>query len=159
MQGHKLEKIIVSTGVGRARQGNAQFDEKILPEIVKELGIIVGQRPALKGAKKSIAGFKSREGDIVGLMATLRGRRMEDFLSRFINIALPRVRDFRGIDTKNFDSRGNLTIGVKEHIVFPEINPESSKVNFGLEVTFVAGTKNKEEGVEFYRRLGLPIKK
>lgn len=159
MQSRKLEKIVVSIGIGKARQGNAQFDEKVLPEIVKELGLIVGERPAVRGAKKSIAGFKSREGDIVGLMATLRGKRMKDFLGRLTNIALPRVRDFRGIDLKNFDSRGNLTIGVKEHTVFPEINPESSKVNFGLEITFVAGTKNREEGIEFYRRLGLPIKK
>lgn len=159
MQSHKLEKIVVSVGVGKVRQGNAQFDEKVLPEIMKELSLIVGQRPAVRGAKKSIAGFKSREGEIIGITATLRGKRMEDFLSRLINIALPRVRDFRGIDLKNFDSCGNLTIGVKEHTVFPEINPESSKVNFGLEVTFVAGTKSSEEGVEFYRRLGLPIKK
>ncbi len=159
MQSHKLEKIVVSVGVGRVRQGNAQFDEKVLPEIMKELSLIVGQRPAVRGAKKSIAGFKSREGEIIGIMATLRGKRMEDFLSRLINIALPRVRDFRGIDLKNFDSCGNLTIGVKEHTVFPEINLESSKVNFGLEVTFVAGTKSSKEGVEFYRRLGLPIKK
>lgn len=159
MQSHKLEKIVVSVGVGKMRQNNAQFDEKVLPEIIKELGVMLGQKPSARGAKKSIAGFKTRQGDIVGITATLRGKRAEDFLSRLINVALPRVRDFHGIDTKNFDSRGNLTMGVKEHIVFPEINPEASKVNFGLEISLVAGTKNKEEGIEFCKKLGIPIKK
>jgi len=137
MQSHKLEKIVVSVGIGKMRGSNAQFDDKVLPEVMKELSLIFGQKPAFRKAKKSIAGFKSRQGDIVGIIATLRGRRMQDFLSRLINVTLPRVRDFRGIDVKNFDSRGNLTIGVKEHIVFPEINPESSKVNLGLEITLV----------------------
>ena len=141
------------------RQNNAQFDDKVLPEITKEFSSLVGQKPAVRGAKKSIASFKIRQGEVVGMVATLRGKRMKDFLSRLINIALPRVRDFRGIDTKNFDSRGNLTIGIKEHTVFPEINPEASKINFGLEVSLIAGTKNKGEGMEFYRKLGLPIKK
>ncbi len=159
MQSRKLEKIVVSVGVGKMRQNNAQFDDKVLPEIAKEFSSLVGQKPAVRGAKKSIASFKIRQGEVVGLVATLRGKRMEDFLSRFVNVALPRVRDFRGIDTKNFDSRGNLTIGVKEHTVFPEINPEASKVNFGLEVSLVAGTKDKKEGMELYRKLGLPIKK
>lgn len=159
MQSHKLEKIVVSVGVGKMRQNNAQFDDKVLPEITKEFGIIVGQKPAMRGAKKSIASFKVRQGEVVGIVATLRGKRMKDFLSRLVNIALPRVRDFRGIDTKNFDSSGNLTIGIKEHTVFPEINLEVSKVNFGLEISLVAGTKNKEDGMEFYRKLGLPIKK
>jgi large subunit ribosomal protein L5 len=151
MQGHQLEKIIVSIGVGKMRQNNAQFEEKVLPEVIKELGLIVGQRPASRKSKKSIAAFKVREGEVVGVVATLRGQKMEDFLSRLINVALPRVRDFRGISPNNFDSRGNLTIGIKEHTVFPEINPESSKVSFGLEVTFVAHTKNKEDGLAYYQ--------
>jgi len=159
MQSRKLEKIVVSVGVGKMRQNNAQFDDKILPEITKEFGSLVGQKPAVRGSKKSIASFKIRQGEVVGLVATLRGKRMVDFLSRLINVALPRVRDFHGIDTKNFDSRGNLTIGIKEHTVFPEINLEASKVNFGLEVSLVAGTKDEKEGMEFYRKLGLPIKK
>lgn len=159
MQGCKLEKIVVSVGMGKMRQSNAQFDSNILPEITKELGVIVGQRPGYRKAKKSIASFKSRQGDVVGLLATLRGQRMKDFLSRLINFVLPRVRDFRGIDLDNFDSRGNLTIGIKEYTVFPEINSEISKVNFGLEITLVAGTKNKDEGIAYYRKLCLPLKK
>src|SRR3989344_8027499 len=159
MQSHQLVKIVVSVGVGKMRQSNAQFDDKILPGLLDELALIVGQKPAPRKAKKSIAAFKSREGDTIGAMATLRGKRMHDFYNRFINVSLPRVRDFRGIDTKNFDDRGNLTIGIKEHTVFPEINPEASKINFGLEVSLIAGTKNKGEGMEFYRKLGLPIKK
>lgn len=159
MQSNKLEKIVVSLGVGKMRQANAQFDEKILPGIIEEIGLIVGQKPATRKVKKSIAAFKVREGDIVGIVSTLRGKKMNDFIKRLIDIALPRVRDFRGIELKNFDSRGNLTIGLKEHTVFPEINPETSKMNLGLEITLVAGTKNKEEGIKFYRELGLPIKK
>jgi len=159
MQSYKLEKIVVSVGVGKMRQSNAQFDNNVLPEITKELGAIVGQRPGYRKAKKSIASFKLRQGDTVGLLATLRGARMNDFLSRLINFVLPRVRDFRGIDLNNFDSRGNLTIGIKELTVFPEINPETSKVNFGIEITLVAGTKSKDEGIAYYRKLGLPLKK
>jgi len=159
MQSHQLKKIIVSVGVGKMRQNNAQFEEKVLPEVLKELGFIVGQKPAPRKSKKSIASFKVREGEVVGVVATLRGQKMKDFLTRLINVALPRVRDFRGLDLSNFDSRGNLTIGIKEHTVFPEINPETSKVSFGLEITFVAGTKNKEEGVTYFGSLGLPLKK
>ena len=159
MQSYQLAKIVVSVGVGKMRQSNAQFDDKTLPGILDELALIVGQKPAPRKAKKSIAAFKSREGDTIGAMVTLRGKRMQDFLSRFINVSLPRVRDFRGIDTKNFDDRGNLTIGIKEHTVFPEINPEVSKANFGVEVTFVAGTKTKAEGMEFFKKIGIPLKK
>jgi large subunit ribosomal protein L5 len=157
MQRNHLEKIVVSVGVGRMRQ-NQQFEEKILPSITEELGLITGQRAATRSAKKSIATFKLREGDIVGLTTTLRGKRMEDFLKRMINVSLARVRDFRGIDLKHFDKRGNLTVGFREHTVFPEINAETSKANFGLEVTLVANTKTKEEGIEFFRSLGLPLK-
>ncbi|MBI1838693.1 MAG: 50S ribosomal protein L5 [Candidatus Colwellbacteria bacterium] len=158
MQSNKLEKIVVSVGVGRMRN-NPQFEEKVLPEIVKELSLIIGQHPATRGAKKSIAAFKTREGDTVGLTATLRGKRMRDFLFRLTNIALPRVRDFRGVDTKSFDARGNLTMGIKEHTVFPEINPETSKFNFGMEITIVGKTKSKEEGIELSKTLGVPLKK
>lgn len=158
MQSYRLEKIIVSSGLGKMRQ-RPQFDEKILPEIVKDLSAIVGQRPSPRSARKSIATFKVREGDVVGVVATLRGKRMQDFLKKVIGIALPRVRDFRGIDLKQFDDHGNLTIGFKDQTVFPEIVPEATAVSFGLEVTFVANTKTKEEGVAFFRTLGLPLKK
>ncbi len=157
MQRNHLDKIVVSAGVGRLRQ-NPQFEEKILPAIVEELGLITGQRSAARPAKKSIATFKLRQGETVGLITTLRGKRMNDFLKRMVNISIPRVRDFRGIDLKNFDKRGNLTVGFREYTVFPEINAETSKVNFGLQVTLVTDTKTKEEGIEFFRSIGLPIK-
>jgi len=158
MQKHRLEKIVVSVGLGKLHQ-NPQFEEKILPAIVSEVASITGQRPAPRGAKKAIATFKTRTGDVIGITVTLRGQRMRDFLARLVNVALPRVRDFRGIDTKSVDGRGNLTIGIREHTVFPEINQEISRVNFGFEVTFVLNTKTREDGIKFYRELGLPLKK
>ncbi|MDE2096016.1 MAG: 50S ribosomal protein L5 [Patescibacteria group bacterium] len=158
MQKISLEKIVVSVGLGRART-SPQFEDKILPEISKDLELITGQKPSLRRAKKSIAGFKVREGDIVGLTVTLRGRRMNDFLAKLTEVVLPRIRDFRGLDLKNIDSSGNLTIGLKEHVIFPEINQDVSHVAFGLEVTLVSSSKSREEDEEFYRSLGIPFKK
>lgn len=155
----KIEKVVVNTGVGRMSQ-QAGFSDKILPELMKELALIVGQKPQPREAKRSIAGFKSREGQVVGLRVTLHGKRATDFLIRVIQIALPRVKDFRGIDQKNVDQNGNLNMGLREHIVFPEIQPEHSKVNFGLQITVVPrGIKNRETALEFYRALGVPFKK
>jgi len=130
-----------------------------LPSLIQDLSLITGQKPGICKAKKSISGFKIRAGQIVGLKITLRSRRMHDFLNRLIKIILPRLRDFRGINQKNIDPNGNLTIGFKEHLVFPEINPEISKVDFGLEISIVTNAKSREETIEFYRRLGLPLKK
>ena len=158
MRGHRLEKIVVATGVGKLR-ARPQFDENLLPEIIKELALITGQKPMTAKAKKSVAGFKVREGDIAGLKVTLRGQRMKDFLVRLIGFVLPRIRDFRGIDPKSIDASGNLTIPIREHIVFPEINPDEVKVDFGLEVTLVATTKSREEGLNFYKELGIPLKR
>jgi large subunit ribosomal protein L5 len=157
MQGHRLEKIVVATGVGRLRQ-RPRFEEDLLPEIVKELGLITGQKPKITKAKQSVAGFKVREGDIVGLKVTLRGKRMRDFLRRLIGFVLPRIRDFRGLDPKSIDSQGNLTIPIREHIVFPEINSDEVKIDFGLEITLVTSTKNPGEGLTVYQELGLPLK-
>lgn len=157
MQGHRLEKIVVATGVGRLRQ-RPRFEEDLLPEIVKELGLITGQKPKITKAKQSVAGFKVREGDIVGLKVTLRGKRMKDFLLRLIGFVLPRIRDFRGLDPKSIDAQGNLTIPIREHIVFPEINSDEVKVDFGLEVTLVTSTKNPGEALTVYQELGLPLK-
>ena len=154
----KLEKIVVNVGVGRLSQA-PNFSDKILPEIDKELALIAGQKPSPRGAKQSIAGFKIRAGNVVGLKVTLRGKRMRDFLSRLVNIALPRVRDFRGVDLKNVDKSGNLSIGFREHSVFPEINLETSRVNFGLEVTLVPKIRIREKAIEAYRQLGVPFKK
>ncbi len=158
MPSYHLVKIVLSVGVGKLRE-KASFKETVLPEVSNELAAITGQKPSERAAKQSIAGFKVREGDIVGLTVTLRGKKMKDFLDRFIHMTLPRVRDFRGITLKQFDPKGNLTIGLKEHNVFPEINQEQCKVNFGLEITLVTNTSTKEAGIEFLRGLGLPLQK
>lgn len=158
MQRPDLEKIVVATGVGKLRQ-NAQFDAAVLPEITRELAAITGQKPQTRPARKSIAGFKIREGNLVGLKVTLRGKRMRDFLSRTVHIALPRVRDFRGIDPDQIDRAGNLTIGFRDHTVFPEIAPEDSKFDFGLQITFVSGVKDKEKARALFEKLGIPFQK
>ena len=152
-----LEKIVVALGFGKMKQNNQQFEEKIMPEIIKEVSLMTGQRPIITKARQSIAGFKIRQGDPVGLMTTLRGRRMRDFFEKIVNVVLPRVRDFRGLPLKNIDKEGNLNIGFRDQIVFPEINPETSKVNFGLQVTVVLQKKNREEAIAFYRQKGVPL--
>ncbi len=158
MQSLSLEKIVISVGLGRART-SPQFEDKILPDIAKELQDITGQKASVRKAKKSIAGFKVREGDVVGLAVTLRGKRMRDFLTKLTGVVLPRMRDFRGLDLKNIDSSGNLTIGIREHVIFPEINQDTSRVAFGLEITLVSNAGKKEKGAEFYESLGIPFKK
>ncbi len=158
-KGVRLEKIVISVGIGKSRQLSSQFSEKILPEIKKELSLITGQIPTDAQAKKSIAGFKVREGEVVGLKITLRRKRMNDFLKRLINAVLPRVRDFKGIDLKSVDKNGGLNIGFKEQVVFPEINQEISKVNFGLQVTVVLNIGNRNKAIDFYKEIGIPFKK
>ncbi len=152
-----LQKIVVSSGLGKMRLQNAQFEDKVLPEIVKEFASIVGQTPAITRAKKSVAGFKVREGEAVGIVASLRGRRMNDFLTKLGSAVLPRVRDFKGISAKHIDRNGNISIGFKDQSVFPEINPEASKYNFGLEITLVSNIRDREEAIAFYREKGLPL--
>ncbi len=154
----QIEKIVVNAGLGRLSQ-QGQFEEKILPEVEKEFSTITGQKASTRPAKKSIAGFKIREGQVVGLKATLRQKRMEDFLIRLVTTALPRVKDFRGLDLKNVDESGNLNIGFKEQNVFPEIDMEKSKTSFGIQVTIVPRKKNREQAIDLYRRIGLPLKK
>lgn len=153
----KLEKIVVNVGVGRLRQ-QGQFEEKLLPEIIQEVSLITGQKPISRPAKKAIAGFKTRVGDIVGLKVTLRGKRMFDFFTRFVNVVLPRVKDFRGLDLKSLDASGNLSVGIEDQLVFPEIDADKTKVDFGLEVTLVPKIKNREKAIESYRALGVPLK-
>jgi len=148
----RITKVVVNCGVGRFRE------EKDREEIQKFLTLITGQKPAWCPAKKAIASFKTRRGLVVGYKVTLRGKRMWDFISRLINVALPRTRDFKGLEISSFDSRGNLTIGIKEHIVFPEMVGEDYRFLFGLEITIVTTAKKKEEGVELLRLLGFPIK-
>ncbi|MBI2515000.1 50S ribosomal protein L5 [Candidatus Wolfebacteria bacterium] len=153
-----IEKIVVNVGVGRLSQ-QPHFEEKILPEIMKQLSLITGQHPARTLAKKSIAGFKIRAGQIVGLKVSLRRGRMMDFLQRLIKMTIPRLRDFRGIELKSIDEDGNLNIGFKDYLVFPEVNPEEAKVDFGLEVSIVSEAKNRDEAITLYRTLGIPLKK
>lgn len=150
----KIEKVVINTGIGRiVKEG------KTVERIEKDLTMIVGQKPVFKKAKKSISGFKLREGTNVGLSVTLRGKRMYDFLDRLTGIALPRSRDFRGIEVNNFDKMGNLNFGIKESSIFPEVNYENIKDVFGLEVTVVTTAKNREKGIELLRQMGFPIKK
>lgn len=149
----KLEKVVINIGLGRTLK-----DEKFLEIAVRDLALIAGQKLKTTVAKKSIANFKTRQGMIIGASATLRGERMYDFVSRLINIALPRTRDFRGIDAKSIDKSGNLTIGIKEHIVFPEIKGEEVRNIFGFEITIVVKAKNKEDAKILYKVIGLPIK-
>ncbi len=149
----KLQKVVVNAGLGRGLK-----DEKFLEAALRDLGLITGQKPRVTLAKKSIANFKTREGVAIGAMVTLRGKRMYDFISRLINIALPRTRDFRGISAKSLDKNNNLTIGIKEHIVFPEVSGEEVKNIFGFEITLVVKAKNKDEAMALYKVMGFPIK-
>lgn len=155
----KTEKVVVNTSFGRLITGKTTDEQKKIQEgILGDLALICGQKPVLKRAKKSISGFKIRQGMPVGADVTLRRKKMYDFLERLIHLALPRSRDFRGIESKSFDEKGNLTIGIKEHTVFPEILPEKVKNIFGLEITVVTTAKNREEGMELLRLMGFPIK-
>ena len=155
----KIEKIVFNTGFGRLVIGKSGEEQKKIQEgIINDLTIICGQRAVLTYAKKAISGFKTRKGMPVGAKVTLRRRKMYDFLERLINIALPRSRDFRGIDPKSVDKEGNLTIAIREHIVFPEVSPEKAKNIFGLEITIVTNAKTREEGLGLLRLLGFPIK-
>lgn len=147
----KVTKVVVNVGVGRIR------DEKDHEEVKKFLALITGQKLSARKAKKAIASFKTRQGMIIGYMVTLRGARMYDFLSRLINVALPRTRDFRGIPVSAFDAKGNLTIGIREHIVFPEMIGEDYRFLFGLEVTVVTTARRREDGIELLRLMGFPI--
>ncbi len=156
---NSLEKIVVNTGIGRLATNSPNFEEKVLPNVIEEFKAITGQHPAVRRARISIAGFKMRAGTVVGLSTTLRGARMRDFLNRLNAIVLPRVRDFRGIRLKNIDGNGNISIGLREHTAFPEISPETSKADFGLQVTIVPKIKNRERVEELYRSLGMPLQK
>ncbi|HQB85230.1 MAG: 50S ribosomal protein L5 [Parcubacteria group bacterium ADurb.Bin247] len=159
-QAPKIEKVVVNVGFGREAISRGGDDlKKFISGIVEDLSLITGQKPSLRNSKKSIAGFKLRKGIPIGAKVTLRGQRMYDFLDRLVNVALPRSRDFRGLDTKHFDKDGNFSIGIKEHIIFPEVSAEKMKNIFGFEVTVRIKTNSKEEGIELLRLLGFPIKK
>ena len=152
MQTPRVLKVVISTGVGAGKDDKRR-------ELVKDrLARITGQAPSARPAKKSIATFKIREGDIVGYQVTLRGARGESFLQKLIHIVLPRFKDFRGISLSSIDEMGNISIGLKEHIVFPETADEDSKDIFGLAITIVTSAKNKKEAEAYLRHLGVPLR-
>ena len=154
----KIEKVVLNTGFGKEVGGKSgEEQKKIADSTVEDLSIISGQKAIKTFAKKAIASFKVREGMVLGAKVTLRGRKMFDFLDRFINLTLPRTRDFKGISLKSVDGRGNMTIAVKEHIAFPEVLPERAKKIFGLEITIVTNAKSKEKGLELFKLLGFPM--
>ncbi len=153
-----LEKIVVDAGIGRMSQ-LPNFEEKALVQVMRDLAAITGQKPELRRAKKSIAGFKIRENQIVGARITLRREKMVDFFERLITIVLPRVRDFRGINRTAIDSHGVLTVGIHDQFVFPEIEPEHSPVAFSLGASIVPKKKNEKHSWEEFTKLGVPMKK
>lgn len=150
----RIDKVVINVGVGKTLK-----DPKMLEAIIEDVKRIAGQSPVKTLAKKSISGFKIRENQVVGLMVTLRGRRMYDFLEKFVNVALPRVRDFRGLDPKKFDGNGNYNVGIKEQIVFPETTREHLEYVFGLEVNIRTSTDDDKKALELLRSLGFPFQK
>jgi large subunit ribosomal protein L5 len=149
----RLQKIVVNMGVGKALQ-----DKNRMPQAVEQLGQITGQRPQVTKAKVSVSGFRLREGNEIGCRVTLRGRRMFEFLDRLISIALPRIRDFRGVNPKSFDGNGNYSLGLSEQMVFPEIDPDKVTFTQGMDVTFVTSTNNDDEARELLRAFGMPFR-
>ena len=149
----KFEKVVINMGVGQGVQ-----NAKLVQEAANDLGIIAGQKPVIRRAKKSIANFKLREGMPIGTSVTLRRERMYEFLDRLIAVALPRVRDFRGIPSKSFDGRGNYSLGLNEHIIFPEINLDKTQIR-GMSITVVTSAKTDEEGRALLEEFGFPFRK
>lgn len=154
MQVPKLEKIVVNMGVG-----DALHNSKALDAAVDELTQIVGQKPVITKARKSIANFKLREGSAIGCKVTLRGERMYEFFDKLVSISLPRVRDFRGLSRDSFDGRGNYTLGVKEQLIFPEINYDKVLKIRGMDIVIVTTAKTDKEGLELLKLLGVPFRK
>ena len=153
MQIPKLDKVVINVACGEAKD-----NEKILEAVMKDLGQITGQKAVVCRAKKSVANFKLRQGTPIGCKVTLRGERMYEFVDRFFNIALPRVRDFRGINGNGFDGRGNFACGIKEQIIFPEINIDQIDRIQGMNITFVTSANTDEEGYALLKEFGLPFK-
>jgi large subunit ribosomal protein L5 len=151
----RLTKITISSGTGSGMKTDREKNNTVSDRLAK----ITGQKPSLRAAKKSVAGFKTREGDPVGLVVTLRGARMYHFMDKLINIALPRTKDFRGIDPKSVDSVGNMTLGIKEHTIFPETADEDLRDVFGMAITIGTTAKNKEEALAYFTHIGIPFKK
>ena len=149
----KLQKIVLNMGVGKALQ-----DKDKMKIAAEQLGMISGQRPQITKAKVAISAFRLREGYEIGCRVTLRGKRMYEFLDRLINVALPRIRDFRGVNPKSFDGHGNYSMGLTEQLVFPEIDPDKVSFTQGMDITFVTTTKNDDEARELLRAFGMPFR-
>jgi large subunit ribosomal protein L5 len=154
MQVPRVEKVVINMGLGEAVQNT-----KILDSAVADIQLIAGQKPVITRAKKSIAGFKLRGGMPIGAKVTLRGERMYHFIDKLVNLSLPRVRDFRGVSSKSFDGRGNYTLGLKEQLMFPEIDYDKIDKIRGMDVVFVTTAKTDEEAFELLSQLGMPFKK
>lgn len=155
MAAPRLMKVVVSVGTGSGMKKDREKNNLVSDRLAK----ITGQKPTLRVAKKSVASFKIREGDPIGLAVTLRGASMYHFIDKLIHIALPRTKDFRGIDKKAVDAIGNMSIGIKEHTIFPETSDEDLRDVFGLSITLVTSAKTKEEATAFFEHLGIPFKK
>ena len=154
MQTPRVKKVVVSVGVGKMAKDKQKVDL-----VADRLAKITGQKPSPRGAKKAIASYKTRVGDKVGLVVTLRGKRALDFLNRLVHVALPRTKDFKGLSKEAIDEMGNYTLGIKEHTVFPETADEELKDVFGMAVTVVTSAKNKKEALSYLSHLGFPFKK
>jgi large subunit ribosomal protein L5 len=149
----KLSKIVLNMGVGKALQ-----DKERMKQAAEHLGLIAGQRAQVMKAKVAVSGFRLRQGNEIGCRVTLRGKRMYEFLDRLINVALPRIRDFRGVNPKSFDGNGNYSMGLTEQLVFPEIDPDSVTFTQGMDITFVTNTRNDDEARELLRAFGMPFR-
>ncbi len=149
----KMQKVVVSMGVGKAAQ-----DKKFIESALQDLMMITGQKPLVCRAKKSVSNFKVREGDQTGLKVTLRGQRMYEFMDRLINLAIPRVKDFRGLNPKSFDRKGNYSFGMSEQTVFPEIDPAKVQATQGMDITFVTTAETDDEARELLKMFGMPFR-
>ena len=153
MEVPKLTKIVINCGMGEAIT-----NVKVLEAAMDDIALITGQRPRLNRARISVAAFKLRQGMPVGTMVTLRGNRMYEFYDRLVNVALPRIRDFRGVPTKSFDGHGNYSLGIKEHTIFPEIDYDKADTTFGMDIAFVTTARNDEEGFMLLKQMNMPFR-
>lgn len=154
MQVPKIQKVVINCGFGRADDRKAAAEE-----VVREIGLITGQRPVLTRSKKAISNFKLRSGDTIGAKVTLRGKRMYEFLDRFLRVAIPTIRDFRGVSAKSFDGRGNYTLGIQDQSIFPEIELDKVKRTSGFDVTIVTSAPTDEEARELLSLMGMPFRR
>lgn len=154
----KIIKVIVNVGIGRL-VADSKNSEEIIKKVSHDISMITGQKPTVRQAKKSIASFKIREGMPIGLMVTLREKKMKHFINKFVNLILPQLRDFWGIPLKSIDEKGNLNYGIRDHSIFPEISREQNPLTFGLEVTFVTNAKDRDQAIKLYEFLSFPLQK